>query len=156
MKFLVQPINKSVETLYKNLSTFNEGDSGFDLFTIEDVVINPGETKIVGMGVKCQLQSPKWYCKWAKQYHSYNLYARSSISKTPLLLANGIGLIDAGYTGEIKAPFHNTGLNPFTLQKGVRYVQLARADLGKINVEFKPVSGNLRDTERGSNGFGST
>lgn len=80
------------------------------------------------------------------------MFPRSSISKSPLRLANSIGLIDSGYTGELKAAFHNTGKSPFTLRKGDRYVQLVRSDLGPINME---VVDTIRSTSRDS-GFGST
>lgn len=153
MKFLVRCKNDQVKQMYTNHSVFHKGDSGLDLFIVQDVIIQPGETKFVELGVHCQLQSSVWYCPWKKNYCSYLMFPRSSISKTPLRLANSVGVCDAGYTGELKAPLFNTSDKPFTLKKGERYVQLVAPNLQEINFE---VVDSLRNTTRGSGGFGST
>ena len=49
---------------------------------------------------------------------------RSSISKTPLRLANSIGLIDGGYRGEIMACCDNIKDYEYTIEKGQRLFQL--------------------------------
>lgn len=139
--------------MYADHKIHHVGDSGLDLFITSDVCIEAGETKLVDLGIKCQLVSLKWYSPWKKQYHSYLLVPRSSISKTPLRLANSIGLIDAGYTGELKAALCNTGTVSFTLHKGDRYVQLVRPDLGQVELE---VVNKIRSTSRSDGGFGST
>jgi dUTP pyrophosphatase len=153
MKFLIRCKNDNVKNLYATHTTYHKGDSGLDLFIINDTTIQPGETKLVDLGIQCQLQSSVWYCSWKKNYHSYMMFPRSSISKTPLRLANSIGLCDAGYTGELKAPLCNTGNQPFHLKKGDRYVQLVAPNLQEVSFE---VVSQLRDTSRGSGGFGST
>lgn len=150
MKFLLECKNNEVKEMYSNHGTYHKGDSGLDLFIINDTVIEGGETKLIGLGIKCQLESRNWYGK--KSYYSYLMFPRSSISKSPLRLANSVGLIDQEYKGELITALHNTSKTPFTLKKGERYVQLARSDLGEIN--FKVVD-NLRDTTRNT-GFGST
>ena len=83
----------------------------------------------------------------------YFLFPRSSISKTPLRLANSIGLIDGGYRGEIMAVCDNIKDYDFSISKGDRLFQLVSADLSTI--EFKIVK-ELSDSTRGSGGFGST
>jgi dUTP pyrophosphatase len=155
MKFLIKPINDEVKQMYSNHSTYHEGDSGLDLFIIEDQIIPAGETKLVDLGISCQLKGYKFSSTYTKleKYFSYNMYSRSSISKTPLRLANGVGLCDAGYLGPLKAALHNTGTTDFTIKKGERYVQLARPDLGEISFELVE---SLRETSRSTGGFGST
>lgn len=153
MKFLVYCKNEQVKELYTNHSTFHKGDSGLDLFIVENVVIQPGEMKLVGLGVHCQLQSKSWYCPWKKNYHSYMMFPRSSISKTPLRVANSIGLCDSGFVGELRVPLYNTSDKPFELKRGERYVQLVAPNLQETT--FKIVS-CLRNTSRGAGGFGST
>lgn len=153
MKFLICCKTENIKEMYNNHSTYHKGDSGLDLFITQDTVIQPGETKLVPLGICCQLVSKAWYCPWAKKYHSYMMFPRSSISKTPLRLANSIGLCDAGYVGELKVPLHNTGLMEFTVQKGERYVQLVSPNLEEAKFE---VVNSLRDTSRGAGGFGST
>jgi dUTP pyrophosphatase len=159
MQFLIKPFNESVKQMYQNHSTYHEGDSGLDLFIIEDEVIPAGTTKIVDLGICCQLKREAAYSHVLMKYldtkyFSYNMYARSSISKTPLRLANGVGLCDAAYTGPLKAALHNTDINnDFTIKKGERYVQLAYPNLEEVS--FRLVD-ELRDTTRGAGGFGST
>jgi dUTPase len=71
---------------------------------------------------------------------------------TPLRLANGVGLLDAGYLGPVKAALHNTSLVDYTIKKGERYVQLARPDLEEVSFELVEDFG--RSTTRGQLGFG--
>lgn len=153
MKFLFQCKYDTIKEMYEKHMTFHDGDSGIDLFIIQDITIEPWETKLVDLGIRCQLQSSPWYCPWQKNYHSYMMFPRSSISKTPLRLANSIGLCDAGYTGELKAALHNTSSYPFYLKKGDRYVQLVAPNLQPVKLE---IVDELRTTSRGSGGFGST
>lgn len=153
MKFLIRCKTDHIKQMYSNHSTYHKGDSGLDLFIVNDVTIGPGEMKLVDLGIQCQLQSSAWYCPWKKNYHSYMMFPRSSICKTPLRLANSIGLCDAGYTGELKAPLYNTSNQPFHLKKGDRYVQLVAPNLKEVSFE---IVSQIRDTTRGSGGFGST
>lgn len=153
MKFLIKCKNEDISQMYKNHSIFHKGDSGLDLYIIEDTIIEPGQVKLVGLGISCQLQSSKWYCPWAKKYSSYMMFPRSSISKTPLRMANSIGLIDSAYTGELKVPLYNTSNKEFKLNKGDRYVQLVAPNLEEVS--FTIVDSH-RNTSRGSGGFGST
>lgn len=153
MKFLICCKTDAIKQMYNNHSTFHEGDSGLDVFITEDTVIYPGETKLVPLGIRCQLVSNPWYCPWKKNYHSYLMFPRSSIYKTSLRLANSVGLCDAGYVGELKAPLHNTGLMEVRLKKGERYVQLVAPNLKEVQFE---IVNTLRKTSRGEGGFGST
>lgn len=153
MKFLIRCKTEHLREMYKSHVTYHEGDSGVDLFIANDSIIGPGETKLVELGIQCQLQSCNWYCPWKKVYHSYMMFPRSSISKTPLRLANSVGLCDAGYTGELKAPLHNTSNTSFNLKKGDRYVQLVAPNLQETKLR---VVNKLRKTSRGDGGFGST
>ena len=148
MKFLIKPQTDEVKEMYTTHSTYHEGDSGLDLFIIADEVIPSGETILVDLGISCQLKS-----NVNEKYFSYNMYSRSSISKTPLRLANGVGLCDAGYLGPLKAALHNTSTTDYIVKKGERYVQLARSDLEEISFELVE---SLRESSRGQMGFGST
>ena len=148
MKFLIKANCEEAKQLYKTHSTYHQGDSGLDLFIIADEVIPSGETILVDLGISCQLKS-----NVNEKYFSYNMYSRSSISKTPLRLANGVGLCDAGYLGPLKAALHNTSTTDYIVKKGERYVQLARSDLEEISFELVE---SLRESSRGQMGFGST
>lgn len=82
---------------------------------------------------------------------AFYLYPRSSISSTPLRLANSVGIIDSGYRGEIKACF-DCG-EPYTLKKYQRVVQVCTPTLEPM---FVQVVNSLSSTARGGGGFGST
>ena len=82
------------------------------------------------------------------------LYPRSSISKTPLRLANSVGIIDAGYRGNIMAVVDNISDEPFDIQKGQRLFQICGRFLEPINLTL--IDTTLSDSERGNGGFGST
>ena len=79
---------------YHGHSQSYHGDSGLDLFITKDTKVNPGETIKIGLGIQCAAQTNGVSDSWL-------IMPRSSMAKTPLRLANSIGLIDAGYRGEI-------------------------------------------------------
>ena len=113
-------------------------------------------------------------CVDDKVYHT-NIFPRSSISNKNLMLANSIGLIDAGYRGELLVRFkyvtqpedliarihgHQATIPILTkvnmdkiYTKGERIAQLVIAETHKV--EFVTVE-ELSDTDRGKDGFGST
>lgn len=156
--FLIKVSDPSAESLYASHSAYHTGDAGLDLFVTHEVQIPPGQTVLVDFGVSCQSRSAS-KCPWdwvrgkLYKFHSYLLLPRSSISKTPLIMRNSVGLIDRDYTGTIKAPLFNTSSESFTLSRGDRYVQLVNGDLS--SVRCKLVSEH-RETMRGQGGFGST
>lgn len=80
------------------------------------------------------------------------LAARSSLSKRGLMLANGVGIIDAGYHGTIKVPLVSFR-GGCTVSEGERIAQLL-----VINIKnSKPVKVEaFEESERGEGGFGST
>jgi dUTP pyrophosphatase len=79
------------------------------------------------------------------------VFPRSSIRKTDLLLSNSVGVIDAGYRGEIQATFKKTGGAVYKI--GDRGAQLII--IPHPIVEWNEVN-ELNNTERGEGGFGST
>ena len=143
MKLKIKPLNDTARTLYENHGHFHDGDAGLDLYVLEDQAFSPGETKLIKLGISCEPEDGK----------AYFLLARSSISKTPLRLANSIGLIDGGYRGEIMAPCDNIKDFEYTVEKGQRLFQLVAADCSAISYTIEE---ELSDTSRGDGGFGST
>ena len=84
---------------------------------------------------------------------SYFLFARSSIAKTPLILANGVGIIDSNYRGPIISALRNVMQQDYEIPQYTRLVQICAPNLGSIRVVLVD---RLDDTARGSGGFGST
>lgn len=135
--------------LYDELKITHQGDSGIDLFFPDELTIRVGETKLVNLKIKSQMYDSEENYKTI----SYDLRARSSIYKTPLRIANGSGLIDAGYTGNIMVALDNIKDFDYTIKRGQSLVQLVAGDLKPILT--KKVS-QLQETTRGEQGFGST
>jgi len=82
------------------------------------------------------------------------MYPRSSISKTPLRLANSVGIIDSGYRGELQAPVDNFSCQKYIVEEGQRLFQICSGDLTPFfNIK---IVDSLDQTDRGAGGFGST
>ncbi|MBT3180018.1 MAG: dUTP diphosphatase [Candidatus Marinimicrobia bacterium] len=143
MKLKIKSFNESVKSLYENHGHFHDGDAGIDLFIIEAQTIEAGETAKIRLGIACE----------NLDNNPYLLMPRSSIAKTPLRLSNSIGLIDAGYRGEIMAAVDNIKQDAYSIEKGQRLFQLVAMDGGPIHFEL---ADELSETSRGTGGFGST
>ena len=85
MHLKIKPLNEAAREIYSDHGHFHEGDAGLDLYILENITIEPGETKAIHLGVACEPEDGR----------AYFMIPRSSISKTPLRMANSIGLIDA-------------------------------------------------------------
>ena len=99
----------------------------------------------------------------------FYLYPRSSISKTRMRLANSVGIIDAGYRGDLIAAVDTIGLFGSTdilhvwketlspIKKYDRYFQVCAPDLSPFLVHIVDTEAELgAPTIRGQGGFGST
>jgi dUTP pyrophosphatase len=116
--------------------------SGFDLYLPDDTVFPAGSVTFVDFGLQATTYTG----------NGFFLLARSSLSKTPLRLANSVGLIDGDYRGNLIAALHNTSTSDFSAARGTRLVQIALGTLAPFGVQYGP----LNSTERGAGGFGST
>lgn len=86
----------------------------------------------------------------------YFMYPRSSTgSKTPLRLANSIGVIDSGYRGNYIAVFDNWREESFKVTKLQRLVQICAPNI-TYPMKVLIVDDLGQVTERGEGGFGST
>ena len=65
----------------------------------------------------------------------------------------GTGLIDASYVGSIRAKLYNHGDEDYHFARGDKVIQLVLMPCGNVDLELVK---ELPNTERGSNGFGST
>lgn len=121
----------------------HEWDAGADLRAASRASIDPQHVVMVGTNVRVEIP----------QGFAGLLFARSSLSKLGLMLANGVGVIDHGYTGEIMVPLVNVGRDPVAVRKGERIAQLVIVPcLFPHFIWFD----KLNETERGAGGFGST
>tara|TARA_A100001015_G_scaffold279802_1_gene341319 strand:+ start:67 stop:786 length:720 start_codon:yes stop_codon:yes gene_type:complete len=163
-KYVTDPLNQPMKNQYK--------DSGFDLVVpwVKDGELEmngkyfykSGEKKLCNMRVqiavykvtKIQQQTNLSYLS-ILQPSPYYLYARSSIYKTPFILANNVRIIDTGYRGNICAALYNTNRDePSLVKMGTRMTQICMPGLCP-NFHVRLVK-KLSDTSRGAGGFGST
>ena len=129
-------------------------NSGFDLFIPSTTVFeNTPITKMVGLGVKCEMV--KIVENQMVGSSAFYMYPRSSMSKTPLMLANHVGIIDSGYRGELIAALRNLSGNPYELVQNTRLTQVCLPSLEAFTVEIVDEE-SLSTTARGAGGFGST
>ena len=143
-----EPTNTELLDYYTNLSTNYNGDSGVDLLNIHQINVESFEVGTVNFNIKCEMINIQ-----TNTFTSFYLVPRSSISNTPFQMANSIGIIDAGYRGEIKAKIRNFNPESSALLTPGKYFQIVSPDLKPIQVNIVK---NLSETTRGSQGFGST
>jgi hypothetical protein len=149
-------------------------DSGFDLLTPNDISshefgytdnrISP-VTFRAPLGVKCAMSATTTPTTPTERTATgYYLYPRSSIVKTPFRLANSVGIIDAGYRGEIIAVVDNIDAANNDMKTCIerhmpplsRVFQICAPSLEPFFVRIVEHESELGVTERGSGGFGST
>jgi dUTP pyrophosphatase len=148
-----------IDNFYFNDNVYHKGDSGIDLYCQSDVTIGAKQTIMLDLGFYC--------CN----HSGIDLYVipRSSIYKTPirmsdymiplkntpLIMSNAIGLIDAGYRGEIMAIVDNISNKDYVIQKGCHksFFSLHHPFIDFKNITFV---NELSNTSRGNGGFGST
>jgi dUTP pyrophosphatase len=130
-------------------------DSGFDILVPQPVTFDRVfDTKFIDMQVKAEMV----YCETTTDKLTtcaYNVHPRSSISKTPLMLANHTGIIDSGYRGSLIGAFRCLVSQNYVVEKNTRLLQVCHPTLCPIYVVLVNEL-NLSTAERGSNGFGST
>ena len=138
-------------------------DAGFDLYVPEKYtfeMLGRNCMKKLDMGVKCAMKEKVKDLDigntWIRNI-SYYLYPRSSIIKTPLRLANSVGIIDSGYRGNIIGAFDCFPIDSvFYVEKHTRLLQICSPTLKPLFVKLINAESELGSTGRGSGGFGST
>ncbi|YAR64353.1 dUTP diphosphatase [Bacillus cytotoxicus] len=138
------------------------GDAGFDLMALEDVIIKPGETKVIPIGLAFEI--PPGY--------ELQVRPRSGISRRTKLRVI-LGTVDSGFRGEVGVIIENTspkgnedyGCNDihgepefyestaYQILKGDR---IAQGVIAPVQTALFVEVDKLPDSERGINGFGST
>lgn len=118
------------------------GDSGYDVFSAEEVKLEAGEIDTVSAGVKMKMPEGL----------EAQVRPRSGLSLSGITVMNTPGTIDSGYRGEVKVILGNLGDEEFKIDKGERIAQMIFA-----RVEHPEISeGEVDETDRGEGGFGST
>jgi len=124
-----------------------ESDSGFDLYSTEEITIKPLGRALIPTGLSFDI----------KDGYEIQVRSKSGLAiNQGLFVLNSPGTVDSGYLGEVKVILFNTNSEPFTITKGMKVAQAVLCPVvgGKwvelINTESLPTK------DRGDNGFGST
>ena len=119
----------------------HEQDAGYDLRTPVRAVVRAGDSVVIDTGVHVQI--PDGFVGFLKSKSGLNVR----------LDLTGEGVIDAGYTGSICVKLYNHGAQFHVFEAGDKIIQLVILPIITPDLELVD---NLEDTERGSDGFGSS
>lgn len=121
----------------------NDDDAGYDLHTIEEGTIKPGERRLFNTGVKIEIPTA---------YYG-QIFARSSMAMKGIDV--GAGVIDSGYRGLVKVLLINNGRTDYKVEVGDKIAQLVII-FNNISRTVAVVEQNLSVTKRMEKGFGSS
>lgn len=151
---LVRYLSDSARQLYEShdgLAYATPHAAGMDLRAClenEELSIAPGERALVPAGIAMQPQET------AHAGVAGFIYARSGLgAREGLTVAQGVGVVDSDYRGEIMVMLLNTSDTEKRLRRGERMAQLVFQPI--LRAELTIVDA-LDSTERGAGGFGHT
>ena len=122
----------------------HEGDAGLDVYSVEKVILEPGDRALIHTGIKIEL--PK--------NTEAQIRPRSGLAlKHGITLVNSPGTIDEGYRGEIGIIVINHGKESFVVEEGMKIAQMVIKPVWRVEIE--EVS-SLNTSERGEKGYGSS
>lgn len=122
----------------------HDGDACMDLTAVTESYVEESGFGYIQYGTGLSFELP--------ENHVMLIYPRSSISNTGLVLANSVGVLDHGYSGELIVRFkYVRGSIKYNIGDRVaQFMVIPRPVMELEEVE------ELDQTERGSGGFGST
>lgn len=123
------------------------GAAGMDLYACitEKITVEPQKIAVIPTGIAIELPNPSV---------AAFVYARSGLGiKNGICLANGVGVIDSDYRGEICVGLCNVSDKPYTVEPFERVAQMV---IAPVIVPTVTEVSELSDTDRGEGGFGST
>ncbi|MFH1503206.1 MAG: dUTP diphosphatase [Candidatus Diapherotrites archaeon] len=122
----------------------HEGDSGMDVYSVNDCELKPGGRELVRTGLVFEI--PIGY--------EIQVRPRSGLAiKKGVTVLNAPGTVDSSYRGELGVILINHSNETYSVKKGERVAQIVLSQVEKM--VLKEV-GELSDTERGPGGFGHT
>jgi len=141
MHIKVKKLNADAKIPFRATS----GSAGADLCACleSDITLTSGERRLIPTGIVVEI--PEGYGGF--------MFARSSLGKHGIALANSVGVIDSDYRGEMGMLLVNNSGEDFTVRNGERIAQLVI--LPVCAAEYVLHDG-LSETGRGEGGFGST
>lgn len=121
----------------------HEDDACSDLYSVEDVSIAPGKTRMIKTGLKV-----------ASIPHGYRLsiFDRSGF-RSKGIFGSSVGIVDENYRGELGVILYNSTENVLDIKIGDRIAQCALEKVEPVSYQFVDA---VEESVRGENGFGST
>lgn len=120
----------------------NTTDAGYDLYSVEDLVIEPNKRAMVHTGISMAIPAN----------HVGLIWPRSGLA-----VKNGIdvlaGVVDSGYRGEVCVVLQNHGSTPYEVKSGDRVAQILFQKIEYFKLQEVE---SLENADRGDSGFGST
>jgi dUTP pyrophosphatase len=124
------------------------GASGFDFHTLEEVVIFPGETRVIKTGLAVELPT----C--GPVFYELQVRPRGGTSlKTSLRIANSPGTVDVDYRGEVGIVAWNSGDDDLVFKAGERIAQGVICPVIQCRIEEVE---KINITARGTGAYNST
>lgn len=121
-----------------------DGDVGYDVCAIKDVILYPNVVEMVETGISVELPPNT----------EIQVRPRSGLAlKQGIMVANSPGTIDTGYRGPCNILMFKTGKLPYIIHKGDKIAQFVVAP--RMPYKFVEVD-TLTDSKRGEKGFGHT
>lgn len=124
-----------------------DSDSGFDLYSTEEIYLGPFERVLIPTGLKFDI--PEGYEIQVRPKSGLAINYGLTVLNTP-------GTVDSGYNGEVKVIMFNTNKSEFIVKKGMKIAQAVLCPVinGKwVNLVEKT---ELQTKDRNDAGFGST
>ena len=119
-------------------------DAGMDIFSNEEITLNPKEWALVKTG----------FCMELPSGYEAQVRSKSGLSlKSGIIVLNSPGTIDENYRGEVGVIVFNVSTNPYKIEKHQKIAQMVINKVEHLDViEVEEIS----NTSRGLGGFGST
>jgi dUTP pyrophosphatase len=141
LKYRKDHVN-SVDPIYNY-----DSDSGFDLFSVDEVHFSPFERKLVSTGLFFDIP----------ENYEIQVRTKSGLAiKQGLVVLNSPGTVDQGYTGEVKVILMNMNNYAITVEQGQKIAQAVLSPVVSGKWVKLIEQNKINHKERGENGFGST
>ena len=121
-----------------------EGAACFDIASIEDTFIPPGQARTLRTGLAFEVPKGSVLLVYSRSGHGF---------KAGVRLCNSTGVIDSDYRGELMVRLHNDGTQAMSFYKGDHVAQGMLTKAPQITLIEAT---DLSETKRGANGLGST
>ena len=142
IKFLPKLKFEKTHDLAKLPTKNHESDTGYDVYSIEDIIIPARSSAVVGVGLKFA-SIPEGY--WVKVESRSGLGFKHGIMAHP-------GIIDCGYRGDAGVKLYNLTDVPYQVKAGDRIAQF----VVYLNFSMPVEWGTVEESARGEKGFGSS